>query len=132
MKKWTKNININDARKLSRKFCKDFNIEYCRVNYVDNLDDPRTFGEYHFDEKRIEIIKNGVNKIGILMHELTHHIQNLIYTYNSQKDQFHGYYYQLAKKRVITWCKKNISNKTDWSIPLSAYINNDKMKKCKL
>lgn len=60
------------------------------------------------------------NKIGILMHELTHHLESNAYDNLNWFDGCHGYYYQLAKKRVITWCKKNISDRPNWNDPLFA------------
>ncbi len=124
---WNKHINLTDSRALSRQFCKEFDISYCQVYLVDLVDDI-AYGQYCYLSPPhillLDTYKNK-NKIGILMHELTHHLEHELYEVDRQKP--HGYPYQLAKKRVIRWCEKNISIKPDWKKPLSAFQKDEDM-----
>jgi hypothetical protein len=119
VKKWRKYIKLEDARRLSKIFCDDFNIEYCEIYYVDRISGD-SWGEYSIlTPPHILIVENVPCTIGILMHELTHHIECSCYDgVDIYKDNMHGYHYQLAKQRVIRWCKKNISDKSDWRLVL--------------
>lgn len=128
--KWKKHINIVDARKLSSIFCEDFSLEPCQIYYVDTFHDKNDYGLYFSDPATILLLKKIPNPIGVLMHELTHHLENEIYPI--RKVTTHGYNYQLAKQRVITWCRNNISSKPDWSIPLKALQYETDMKKFRL
>ena len=83
----------------------------------------RVFGCYGcyvcLDPPHALILNHVTNKIGIVMHELTHHLEYYDYKDHDNKP-FHAYEYQLAKQRVFRWCKKNISSKPNWNIPLNA------------
>lgn len=147
MKKWNKFINLNDARELSKQFCNNFKLQYCEIYYVDRIQDDsdtpiwkkgkdNTTALYSLaDPPHILIVETVLNPIGLVIHELTHHLE--WYDYENERDKIcddgpHGYFYQLAKKRVITWCKKNISNKADWNSPLKAIHTETAMKKFRL
>ena len=70
----------------------------------------------------------NLNPIGVLIHELTHHLE--AYAYDRKKgDTNHGYAWRLAKRRVIRWAYENISNKPDWSLPLRVYQTKINMRK---
>ena len=126
---WNKHINVEDSRALSLEFCNHFDISYCQIYIVDIVDDV-AYGQYcYLSPQHILILdKRYINKIGILMHELTHHLEHEIYEVGKP----HGYSYQLAKKRVIRWCEKNISIKPDWKKPLGAFQNLEDMLAFKL
>jgi hypothetical protein len=123
---WKKNINIVDARKLTGIFCRHFDLPICNVYYVDTFQDQSDWGVYVENPDSILILEDTINKIGILMHELTHHLEYKAYELRP-KDGPHGYNYQLAKERVLRWCYKNISTNPDWRIPLKAYTRTDEM-----
>lgn len=131
MKKWRKHINIVDARKLSHLFCNYFDLTPCNVYYVDALHESKDYGLYFFNPPTILILEKTPNQIGILIHELTHHLENEKYPLRDFKGA-HGYNYQLAKERVIKWCNKFISPKPDWRKPLSALQYDEDMKKFRL
>lgn len=127
--KWNKHIKLKDARKLSELFCKSFNIDYCQIYYVDILKESNWYAVYcGLEPPHILIIEKIPNPLGILVHELTHHLENELYNV-IENECPHGYNYILARKRVIRWCNKNISSKPDWSIPLGAYHSLSDMKK---
>lgn len=125
---WKKQLNLTEARALSYEFCSDFKLDYCEIYYVDKIGDAK--GQYFYlDPPHILMTCNCLNKIGILMHELTHHLECQFYLkgdcYKS-KETSHGYSYQLSKHKVVSWCRKNISKKPNWYIPLRAgYIKKD-------
>lgn len=136
MKVWKKFITENEARKLSKLFCNDFNIEYCDIYYVDMIEGKKIskskiYSYYIVDPPHILQFSNLLNPIGILVHELTHHLEYTCYDVWGET-AFHGYYWNLAKKRVIRWAKKNISNTANWNLPLAAYQTNIKMNDFKL
>lgn len=115
---WNKNINQQDARRLSKIFSKEFFIPYCEVYYVDRLERNR-YAEYIFLMPPHMLLRSDLrNPIGMLVHELTHHLQ--YYGYYEKSDSEHGYYYQLAKRKMIKWCRENISAKANWKLPLKA------------
>ena len=131
---WNKHINLKDSRKASLKFCEEFYLIYCQVYMVDILPD-NTWGNYiYLDPPHILILDSylNINKLGVLMHELTHHLECQGYDGDYQDKPQHGYHYQLAKKRVIRWCNKNISTKPDWNKPLCAIYRKDDMKAFKV
>lgn len=124
-----KNINLWEAREISEKFCNDFNIPYCEIYYVDRIID--SVGVYIWlDPPHILMLNNYASKIPLLMHELIHHLDSCLYSTVILNHSSKGYI--LAKKRVITWCKKNISNKANWNIGLKARDNKVEMKKFQL
>ncbi len=91
--------------------------------------EDETFGVYcEYSPPHILILENVISPLGILVHELTHHLVAHYYTYEGEFSQ-HGYPFQLAKPRVIKWCYKNISQKPDWSLPLKAYQTTINMRK---
>ena len=65
------------------------------------------------------------------MHELTHHIEFEIYG-TDFNDPVHGYKYQLAKEKVVSWCRKNISDKPNWYVPLKSRANIDEQNAFKI
>jgi hypothetical protein len=139
--RWCKHIKLEDARRLSEKFCDDFSLSFCQIYFVDVLthEDKGNkkcfFGVYSFPAPSNILILDtytNINKIGILMHELAHHLECNAYHNINWFDGKHGYLYQLAKKRVITWCKKNISNRPDWNKPLLSKIYEKDMRAFKL
>jgi len=141
LRRWCKHIKIQDARRLSEKFCKEFGLRFCQIYYVDVLkhEDKENkkcfYGVYSYPApSNILILDTYINKnkIGILMHELTHHLECNGYYDVDWFNGGHGYYYQLAKKRVITWCKKNISDRPNWNKPLFAKIYEKDMIEFKL
>ena len=105
---------------------------------MDVLNDDNTvfFGLYsHAAPPNILILDTykNINKIGVVVHELAHHLE--CYGYPDSKcdnDSIHGYHYQLAKSKVFTWCRKNVSNTPDWNLPLKASQNDIDMKAFKL
>ena len=79
----------------------------------------------------IEASKENSNKIGVVIHELTHHIEYEVYGHYFNDPQ-HGYKYQLAKERMVNWCRRNISKNPNWYLPLKAVTPLEEMKKFKL
>ena len=125
-----KHIDLHGARTISKKFCEDFNIIYCEIFYVDTLGE--NLGVYCYlnpPHILIEDSKKNVCKIGVLMHELTHHLEGWGYEYDIGT---HGYYFQLAKQNTVTWCRKNISSKPNWYLALKAVSLTEEMKDFKL
>ena len=127
---YKKNINLLESRQLSEAFCKDFDLDYCQIYYVDVIGADKKepyYGVYSYLYPSTILILDtykNKNKLGILMHELTHHLEREYYSeeLDYDADAAHGYHYQLAKRRVIKWCENNISDKADWSIPLGANV----------
>ena len=129
-KMYNKKIDLITARLLSKKFCKDFDIPNCQIFFVDYLEGGH-WGEYiNLIPCHILIVENHPNRIGVLMHELTHHLENA--NYDNYENSSHGYSYQLAKGRVVTWCRKNISKKPNWYLPLQGRFDPKEMVKFKL
>lgn len=131
MKKWRKWIHLEDARLLSELFCNHFGLPYCEVYYIDRFHDGNTYGQYFSCGPHILMLHNRLllNPIGILIHELTHHLEYAGYGNDGSIESSHGYYYQLAKKRVATWAKKHISSKPNWLEPLKALQTEIAMRK---
>lgn len=115
-----KELNVTQvkARKLIKKICEDFEIQSCKVFYIDfHSVDCDTIGLYINEEQGWDfpymlIEKNWSRRLIIILHEICHHIQYEAY-YNP-KESSHGYGFQLAKSRVTTWATKNISDNFDW------------------
>ena len=81
---WKKRIKLKGARALSFEFCRDFDIDYCEIYYVDRLDDA--WGVYvHLHPPHILVLKHVINRIGIVMHELTHHLEYQQYDNHQEK-----------------------------------------------
>jgi hypothetical protein len=55
------------------------------------------------------IEKRWSRKIVLVLHEVIHHLQNIKY-----KGYGHGYEFGLARGRIVTWTKHNISDNFDW------------------
>ena len=124
-----KNINLWEARELSEKFCDDFNLEYCEIYYIDRLKDA--LGMYIWlDPPHVLIVKSYKDKIAVVMHELIHHLDSQMYSSYVLNHSTKGYLN--AKRRVINWCKKNISSKADWSKGLKATQIDKEMNKFQL
>ena len=117
VKRWRKWIQLGDARLLSELFCNHFGLTYCEVYYVDVLGES-TYGQYFSQGPHILMLQKLLNPMGILIHELTHHLEYC--DYDNENDTTHGYAYQKAKHRVVRWAKKHISDKPNWYIPLRA------------
>ena len=127
--KYKKDLDLKSARKLSKKFCSDFKLPYCEIYYVDYIEG--CYGCYIWHEPLHILLEESLdNLLGILIHELTHHLEH--YGYSLTPSPTHGYEYTLARKRVITWCKRNISKTANWKLPLKAYIDLDEMKTFKI
>lgn len=121
---WKKNLNLTDARALSYEFCKDHDIPYCQIYYVDKVGNGNDYGQYFYiDQGHILMQEKLHGRICVLMHELTHHLECKGYHLNcgNTNESSHGYHYQLAKHKVVAWCRKNISKKPNWFKPLRAY-----------
>lgn len=115
---WKKQVSLKGARTLSFEFCKHFDIDYCEIYLVDRVEDA--WGVYvHLHPPHILIDLNTKNRIGIVMHELTHHLEYQCYDVAGQTT--HGYSYQKAKQRVIRWAKANVSSTAPWHYPLKAF-----------
>jgi hypothetical protein len=125
MGRWDKFIQQKEARELSKEFCEDFKIIYCEVYYVDRIKNDIYAQYMYYNPPHILMLNNLLNPIGVLIQELTHHLECQKYGFDNRN---HGYNYQLAKKRVIPWCKKNISMKPDWRLTLKAKIKEEEMK----
>ena len=144
VKEWKKYIKIDDARFLSGFFCKSFKLHYCEVYYVDQIQDEchspkwerfesNTYGLYsNAEPPHILIIHGLMNPIGVLIHELTHHLECYGYKEREEDARAHGQNYQLAKRRVKNWCKENISDRPDWNTPLKAIQNEMDMRRFRL
>lgn len=150
MRKWRKYLNQEEARLLSEEYCKSFDIQYCEIYYVDRIQDfsntpiwkkgkNNTIAAYSGDDPPHILIADGYfNPIGVVMHELTHHLENYKYEEDEDKEaedidvNAHGYFYQLAKKRTITWCQKNISDRPNWALPLKSKLDEKEMRSFRL
>jgi hypothetical protein len=127
-------LELTDARALSEEFCEHFSLPYCEIYFVDRLvevDLPiwkaMDIGAYatytNSDPSFILIRQEIIAPVGILMHELTHHLEFKDYK-GSENQVEHGYNFQLARKKVLKWCN-NINDTYNWRIPLKAKIRNE-------
>jgi hypothetical protein len=117
-KLFKKDISLRGARALSYEFCQNFNIDYCEVYFVDTIQD-NSLGLYSsLYPQHLLIKKYTLNRIGILVHELTHHLE--YQDYDNEGESQHDISYQLSKQRVIRWAKMNISSTAPWHWPLRA------------
>jgi hypothetical protein len=111
------NINESKARKLLKKACIEFGVSPLNCFFVD-INDSGTIGWY--EEKHSNLFayamveKYWSRGLVIVLHELAHHIQEELYEWSRLNDTMHGKAFQLAKSRVATWAKKNLSNDIDW------------------
>lgn len=125
-----KHINLKEARNIKNKFCEDFDLEKCEIYFVDIIGDKYTYGEYVWYYPLILLKERNPCMIGILIHELTHHLEWC--KYKDEYQNVHGKNYQSSKKRVITWCKNNINARVDWRIPLKAKVCDEELKNIRL
>lgn len=113
-------ITESKARKLVKKFCNDFCISQCRVWFI-HIDDPTTLGWYEHESDNMfaymMIEKKWSRRLVLVLHELTHHLQREVY---SQIDSPHGNSFTLARSRLHTWAKKNVSDHFDWESLIKA------------
>jgi len=124
-----KNVTLMEARDITKQFSKNFDIPSCPVYFVDYI--PDAIGLYvNYDPSHILINEKVNGRIFTLLHELIHHLD--WYAYDSVILNHSSTGYIKAKKRVITWSKKNISNKINWNIALKARQNDKEMKKLRL
>lgn len=112
--KCCKRIPLKDARQLARKFCKDFKIKKVSVYLVDRLS-SKIYAIYVGIEPvpHILIEVKAPNRLGILLHELAHHLAQC-----ACKDEeawnnscsHDNRFWQGAKERTITWARNNIAD----------------------
>jgi hypothetical protein len=106
------------ARKIIKQICEHFNVSQCKVWFID-IDDPKTIGWYEPLSENMYaymmIEKKWSRRLILVLHEITHHIQEEIYNIKSP----HGKEFQLARSRVATWVRNNISKNFDWESMLS-------------
>lgn len=109
------------ARTLSKKICRDFEISECKIWFI-SINDEETLGWYSSKKSNmfayIIIEKYWSRRLILTLHELTHHIQSELY---SNLDTPHGQSFSLAKSRVSTWAKNNISDNWDWESMLTKF-----------
>lgn len=123
------NITQAGARSIVKRICNDFKISNCNVWFI-IINDPECVGWY--SEKisgmsaYMMIEKNWSRRLVLVLHEITHHIQSELYSFDSS----HGKYFQAAKRRMATWAKNNISDDWDWYYLIQRYTDG-RMKPCK-
>jgi hypothetical protein len=112
-------ITESGARKITNQICLDFDIPKCYVWFIDIKPE---FTEKHdalaWYSQRSQSIpaymminRNWKERLLLTLHEITHHVQVEIY---EEEVDPHGYGFQLAKSRVSTWAKNNISDNYEW------------------
>lgn len=118
-------ITQGKARTISKKVCKDFDISNCNVWFI-IINDHKALGWYGEKTSNMDaymmIEKKWSRKLILVLHELTHHIQTEIYEDQNNKGSPHGYTFSLAKNRIATWTRNNISNNYDWESMLTSEI----------
>lgn len=104
--------NIKTLRQITTVFCYDFNIIEPLVYVVDVLDDgidaiyyPLSGGS---DKQPKILLAEKLSDIMTYFHEITHHLQDMVYYPKYGYTDIHGYTFQLAKRRVATWATKNV------------------------
>ena len=128
--RWSKHLSEKKARKLSKAICDHFDIPYCGIHYVKELDgyDDETSGVYYDNNPPLILVKrNCICQIGIVIHELCHHLEAKLYD-SILGDSEHGKNYQKAKEKMVSWCRANISDKCNWYLVLKAKYNNHQMR----
>lgn len=119
-----KELDITElkARKLVKRMCEDFCIPTCAVYFIDVKLLGICLGLYEkasYDLTAYMLIeKRWSRRLVLVLHEFTHHVQAELY-YN-EKESHHGYGFQLARNKVTTWAKNNISDNFDWFALLTA------------
>lgn len=119
-------ITEKKARKLLKDICKHFKVSHCNCWFID-INDPGTANDegtlgWYCDEKinlpaYMMIEKNWSRRLILVLHEACHHIQAELYL----EDTVHGKSFQLAKSRMATWARNNISDHFDWQYMLQKY-----------
>ena len=124
---------MQEARKISEIFCEDMNVPYCEIYYVDRLFERGHLGLYIPISPHIFILENAENKSTLLLHELIHHLDAYRYTDWDENNLTHSSKgYISAKRYVVIWCKKNISNRINWNKMLKCTLNEEELKNFKL
>lgn len=108
-------INLQTARKITEKFINHFELPKCHVYYVNNLLEDNRGLYFPFIPAQILISSKYKDRLGTLLHELCHHLVEHGY---ENEDSFHGYQFDLARKRCITWAKTNIDPKLPYNLLL--------------
>jgi len=132
--RWRKNLSEKKARELSKAICDDFGIPYCSIQYVKKIDgyDSVVNGVYYDNNPPLALIQTDcTNRIGVVIHELTHHLEVKLYD-KIFNDSEHGRNYQKAKEKMVSWCRKNISQNCNWFNCLKANQNETEMKSFQL
>ena len=110
------NLSQKEARKLVKKICKDFELPKCLVFYINTtLFDKEVLGLYSEEDDGLYaymlIQYNWSHKLCLVLHEAAHHLQAVKY----KNSKGHDKKFQLARKRIATWAKNNISKKVKWA-----------------
>ena len=109
------------ARKLVKQICEDLDLETCAVYFNDLTFLGETLGIYEKESEDLYaymlIETRWSRRLVIVLHEVTHHLQNENY---HDQGSTHGYGFQLAKGRIATWARDNISDHFDWFSLLTA------------
>jgi len=123
-KKKPLDITESQARKLSKRICEHFKIPPCNIWFLrlreneELSEDPDCLGWYSSKKSNMPayamIEKFWSRKLIVVLHELTHHLAEE--SYSTAFDSMHGTPFQYAKKRMATWCRKNLTLtiKVDW------------------
>jgi len=113
-------ITQSKARTLVKKACSDFEISICNVWFI-CINDKGLVGWYSPECTNMSaymmIEKKWSRRLILVLHELTHHLQYIEYEDISSS---HGTQFSLAKSRIATWARNNISKKYDWVALLTA------------
>lgn len=117
------------ARLYSAQICQHFDLPECRIWFVDiNKKDcigwysERTSLEFAY----IIVEKNWTRRLVVFLHEMAHHLQSELYNLNEEAP--HSSTFQLAKKRIATWARNNISDHFDWENLLTACLDGRRKK----
>ncbi len=129
--KINKEIDITEkkARKLIKKMCRDFDVSPCNCWFI-NIGRADTIGWYSpaFSNMAsyMMIEKYWSRRLILVLHEFAHHLQTELY--ESKFESMHGESFQLAKKRVATWAKNNISKSYNWYYMIQRYTQGRNLK----
>ena len=105
------------------------------VYFVDKLDKDDVDGLYINANPSVILVKEIVpNRIGITVHEIGHHVEYNLYCDKKgyHNEPAHGYHWKLAKERMITWLRNNVSNRVNWYPCFRAVLKRDDMINFKL
>jgi len=111
-------LTTKQANDIAKKLCSHFKVPDVKVVILEELDwnmlrernlkhgNFGYMGLYYYLVSEIELIKNKQgNTLNVLLHELAHHLSYYMYAPESVNCSSHGYFFQLAKKRITTWTK---------------------------